>query len=82
MSDPAHLVAKRHYVPVALAERGDALQAAFRLREHSHRAVAINSVAVIGEVPAAALASCALCHVGVSRRLRWWQAIYALQRKR
>jgi hypothetical protein len=76
------LISQRHYVLVALTERGHALKSAFRLRQHSDRAVAINRVSVIGEVPAAAFAGRALRDMRIHRRLHWRNPVRAVKRNR
>src|SRR6185369_18101291 len=64
------LIFQRDHILVALAEGGDALQPAFRLRQQPDRAHAVYGVAVFCEVPAASLARGSLGGDVIGRRRR------------
>lgn len=76
------LVAQRNHALVALAEGGNALEPAIRLRKHSDGTVAINRVPIIGKVPAAALPGRALRYVRIHGQFRRREAVRAGKRNR
>src|ERR1700722_15942573 len=73
------LIFQRNHVLVALTEGCNPLQSAFGLGQQSHRTVAIYRVPIFRKVPAASLASRALCHGTLHGKLRRRKAIRAVK---
>ncbi len=71
---------QRHHILFTLAKGGDSLKSAFRLREHSHRTVAINGMTVFSEVPTPALPGGLLRDGSVHGRLRRQKAVRTVKR--